>query len=370
MARSLNKQMAFKEMRKVVPEQLRYQSLVRAASVLAVSLMAYFASVLMVLVTPWWLMPITGLLLGVTGNVLFVVAHDAAHGSFTQFRWLNGLIARLCFVPSWHAFTGWVHAHNHVHHGWTNLRTKDYVWAPITKAEYDRLSPNGKALLRFYRSRLGFAAYYLYEINLKRIFWLQPEVHNFKIRRKWVADDLGLLLAVAAQAALLIELGRRLNPTAGPYWILAMALVVPAITTNYLVGFITYLQHTHPSIPWFDSLREWTYYIGQVRGTTHTRFPYSINSLFHNVMDHTAHHVDPHIPLYHLRDAQIKIEQTYPGDIVQHNFTFHSLRRTLRMCQLYNFENHCWMSYDGEQTSSQTVHFEDAQSSLHPIRSL
>ena len=36
--------------------------------------------------------------------------------------WHLGLIGRVLFVPAWHNFTGWIHAHNHVHHGWTNFQ--------------------------------------------------------------------------------------------------------------------------------------------------------------------------------------------------------------------------------------------------------
>ena len=329
------------------------------------SLLMYLLAASLFLYSPWWLMPLTSLFLGVAGNVLFVIAHDSAHNSFTPKSWLNGIIARCCFLPAWHCYTGWVHAHNHVHHGWTNLRIKDYVWAPITKSEYDQLSPWNQWRVRFHRSVLGFALYYLVEINFKKICMLQPEVRNPRVRRMWMLDNTLLVAGIVGQAWLWISLTRAVSNDVSPLWLLFFAIIVPCIFTNFLIGFTTYLQHTHPSIPWFEDKGEWTFYIGQVRGTTHTHLPYKINSLFHNVMDHTAHHVDPRVPLYHLPEAQQKIEKSHLRHIVQHRFSLHSLNKTLQVCQLYDYANHCWQDFKGNQTSSRTINFESLESTVN-----
>src|SRR5262245_49426695 len=41
-----------------------------------------------------------GLAAGVLLAVLFVVGHDACHGSFTSRRWLNLTIGRIAFLPT------------------------------------------------------------------------------------------------------------------------------------------------------------------------------------------------------------------------------------------------------------------------------
>jgi acyl-lipid omega-6 desaturase (Delta-12 desaturase) len=354
----------FSDIRQVIQQSLQKRSIVKAGFVLCSSMLIYLVAASLFLFSPWWLMPLTSLLLGVAGNVLFVIAHDSAHNSFTPKGWLNAIVARCCFLPAWHSYTGWVHAHNHVHHGWTNLRTKDYVWAPISKSEYDQLSRWNQWRVRFHRSVLGFALYYLVEINFKKIWMLQPEVRNARVRRMWMLDNTLLVAAILGQAWLWIWLAQAVSNEVAPLWLLFFAMVVPGVFTNFLVGFTTYLQHTHPAIPWFDNKGEWTFYIGQVRGTTHTHLPYKINSLFHNVMDHTAHHVDPRVPLYHLPEAQQKIEKSHLRHIVQHRFTLHSLSRTLKVCQLYDYANHCWLDFDGNQTSSRTINFESLEGTV------
>ena len=43
---------------------------------------------------------------------LFVVGHDACHGSLTPDPRLNNWMASLAFLPSLHTVTGWKSAHN------------------------------------------------------------------------------------------------------------------------------------------------------------------------------------------------------------------------------------------------------------------
>ena len=59
---------------------------------------------------------------GVAGSQLFVIAHDACHGSYTSSRTLNAIIGRLAFVPSVHSYSLWAYFHNGLHHNFTNLR--------------------------------------------------------------------------------------------------------------------------------------------------------------------------------------------------------------------------------------------------------
>ena len=71
---------------------------------------------------------------------LFIVGHDACHGSLTDSKSLNAWIARIGFLPSWTPYTTWEFTHNRVHHAWTELKGKDNSYPPFSKSEYDRLS--------------------------------------------------------------------------------------------------------------------------------------------------------------------------------------------------------------------------------------
>ena len=59
---------------------------------------------------------------GVLIALLFIVAHDGAHGALVPGQKLNLWIARFAFVPCVHAVSLWCTVHNKLHHGYTNLK--------------------------------------------------------------------------------------------------------------------------------------------------------------------------------------------------------------------------------------------------------
>src|SRR6202167_1238102 len=51
---------------------------------------------------------------------LFVIGHDACHGSYTPNKTLNKWIGRIAFLPSLTPYSLWEIGHNLAHHGFTN----------------------------------------------------------------------------------------------------------------------------------------------------------------------------------------------------------------------------------------------------------
>jgi omega-6 fatty acid desaturase (delta-12 desaturase) len=333
---------------------LRQRSYARAALVWFPTAGFYAGTLALALVAPVWLWPVLVPTLGLGAALLFIISHDAAHDAFTPHRILNQVLARLSFLPSWHPYTGWVHAHNHVHHGWTNFQPKDYVWAPLSHEEYLALSRASRAWVRFCRWWPGFGCYYAYEILWRKIWLPQPGIKP-KQYWLWIADNTLLAVLILLQSAAIVALAAAWQVTT-PVWLLILGLqALPAFLCNWLIAFITYLQHTHPAVPWFQEPAEWSFYMGQVRGTVHTHFPGGINGWIHNVMEHTAHHVDPRIPLYHLPTAQAELQSAHPP--VNHHFTWRSFAYTQRVCLLYDFREHRWQDYAGAHASPRTVEF-------------
>ncbi len=341
------------QIRAVMPDSVRERCVGQALLAAWPTLALYVGAVLLTIVVPPWLQWLPSLIAGWFSAMLFVVGHDAAHEALTPYRWLNGLIGRFALLPGWHNFTGWVHAHNHVHHGWTNYRPKDYVWAPPSPTTYNALPKWRQALTRFYRSAWGFGAYYMIEIVFKRITLVQRDVKNAQVRWTWRFDNLFLFTAITAQSWGVVVLARHWGIETHAALLVLWAVVVPSIVTSYLIGFVTYLHHTHPQVPWFDDQHEWSFYRGQILGTTHVDFGRAFNSMSHNIMEHTAHHVDPRVPLYHLIEAQRAIEKVYDA-LVHYRFSLRGFFYIQRVCQLYDSQTHRWMSYRGEATSSQT----------------
>ena len=75
--------------------------------------------------------------------------------------------------------------------------------------------------------------------------------------------------------------------------------------------------------------------------------------MLHNIMEHTAHHVDTRVPLYHLTNAQSAIEHAFGEEnVITEPFTFAGMTRTFQTCQLYSYETHQWLSFDGVPTTA------------------
>jgi fatty acid desaturase len=87
---------------------------------------------------------------GIATAMSFALAHDAAHGSLAASRFMNRLLATLCFLPSWYPYTPWIRGHNHLHHGWTNVAECDYSWRPVIARRLSgdaSMAPRGRARL-------------------------------------------------------------------------------------------------------------------------------------------------------------------------------------------------------------------------------
>jgi omega-6 fatty acid desaturase (delta-12 desaturase) len=108
-------------------------------------------------------------------------------------------------------------------------------------------------------------------------------------------------------------------------------------------------------VPWYNDEEEWSFFKGQVQNGVHVRLPRLVEVLLHNIMDHTAHHVDMKIPLYNLPAQQKRLEAAYPDDITISPWEVLAFHRTLRICQLYDYENHRWLRFDGTPTTARLL---------------
>jgi omega-6 fatty acid desaturase (delta-12 desaturase) len=135
--------------------------------------------------------------------------------------------------------------------------------------------------------------------------------------------------------------------------LILIGFVAPQVVWNWLIGFIVLQQHTHPQVPWYSERDRPSpsFFQAQVRATPHLVFPAPFRFLMRHVMEHTAHHADPAVPLYRLATAQLSLEGSYGHDIVCVRWTFRNFLQTLRTCRLYDFEDHRWVDYDGTPLS-------------------
>ncbi len=283
---------------------------------------------------------------GIAIALLFIIGHDACHDNFTPFRWLNHFLGRLAFLPSFYPFTSWEQGHNRLHHSWTNLRGRDYAWAPLSFEEFSSLSTVDKLLTRFGRNPIGIGTY-----TFRCIWWehmMRPSPDEVARMPRWrcLGDRLLVLAFILAQVLTLLGFS-----SGSAAMSLVSGFVVPQLIFLWLFGVVTYLQHTHPKARWFDEPDEWCFYTGQVENTVHLIFPKPIGWFLHHVGEHTAHHVDPRIPLYRLKTAQSALKQKHDGDVIESKFSLPALLRIMRTCQLYDYREHRWLDFEGNPTT-------------------
>jgi omega-6 fatty acid desaturase (delta-12 desaturase) len=335
-----------------LPRDRRLRSTGRGVLVFAVSAAAYALTFLGVLLLPWpWarVACLAACPLAIGG--LFVVGHDACHHALTPFGWLNCLLGRLSFLPAWHPYTSWVHAHNRHHHGGTNLKGRESAFVPFTKAEFDALPAWRRWLERFYRTPPGVGVFYAVDFWVVRLL-LPPRKYRSPDRVGLALDRLLVAVFFVLQLGLAARLARANPLLIVPPGVLATgAVLLPFALWIWFMGFVSFIQHTHPRLAWYDEPAKWAFYHVQLRSTAHVVFPWPVERLLNNIMDHAAHHIDPTLPLYVLPQSQRELEEQAPGHAVVIRWTPAEYFRTCRACKLYDFERDCWTDFDGVPTT-------------------
>lgn len=346
--------LSVKDIRDVLPPEARTRSARTGAVYFLVSTAIYLALFIAIPITrAWWARVLVAIACGLSVGILFIVGHDACHGSLTPSSRLNGILGRIAFLPSLHPYAAWEYSHNALHHGFTNLRGKDPVYCPLTLEEFRALPRWRQRVERIYRSLPGVLPLYLSEIWWKLEIAPNKEHRAHIDKRGTYRFDRAIVFAYPLVQAVVVALvlfarGASLGDVAG---VTAMATTVPFLTFTWLIGFATFQHHTHPRVLWYANTEEWSFYRSQVQGTVHVVFPRWIEVMLHNIMEHTAHHVDTKVPLYNLTGAQRQLEATFGEEVITESFSFSGLRRTFASCCLYDFTTHRWLDFEGRPTT-------------------
>jgi omega-6 fatty acid desaturase (delta-12 desaturase) len=334
-------------------------SIARPISDVAVHGFVYLMAVILVLAWPNSIVGgIAIVIVCYKAGRLFEVGHDACHGSYTPSSRLNRWIGRLAFLPSLHVFSLWRFGHNVLHHGYSNLRGKDFVWVPLSKAEHDALPWWGRGLHRFYRhhSAIGMPLYYVVELWLPRL--IVPRREHLRAALPGLSTDLCLMggfiivMAAACVAAASIAAAPGDMVLLGAVARFAAAVIIPFVYTSGMIGFVVYFNHTHPDIPWYRDATDWNFARAQMEETTCLRFEFA-GYVFgiEGIMSHTVHHIDPRVPLYRLREARDCISRILGDWLIDYRFTLRECVAIMRACKLYDYDAQCWVAFSGQRTS-------------------
>ncbi len=303
-------------------------------------------------VSPWPLQAVFSFLMGTVIASLFAIGHDAAHDSLTPHRGLNRLVGTIAFLPSMHPYSLWVKLHNLRHHMWTNLRGKDDVWVPLSPEEYAALPAVSRGLYRFYRSVYGPLLYYLIEFWWKKFSWPTRKHYDGVVKTEYVVDTLVTwAFAIGWIATLVHGAGSGWFGEGRPWWNAVLyGALLPFFIWNVYSGVSIYLHHTHPKIVWYRDEAEWRQ-VSKANTAVHAVFPRWVQRTFHFIQEHTAHHLRPSIPIYHLAEAQACLERKDDVDVVVYEWSAARHADIARRCKLYDYDAKRWLDFSGRFTS-------------------
>jgi omega-6 fatty acid desaturase (delta-12 desaturase) len=232
------------------------------------------------------------------------------------------------------------------------LKGRDYVWTPFSPNEFARLSWVRRNLERVYRSGFGQGVYYMIEMWWKKLMFPSQKHVNHR-RMMYTFDNLFVLAFGALWIGGLIAWG--LHSGRSVWALLAFGFVIPFFVWNCLMGFVIYVQHTHPRVAWYERRDEWSANAGYATTTVHIKLKRPLDGLIHYILEHGAHHVNMGIPLYRLKEAQARLSATLDERLKSEALSWRYYWNTVRSCKLYDFAHHVWTDFEGRITSAPAV---------------
>jgi omega-6 fatty acid desaturase (delta-12 desaturase) len=322
------------EVRAVFSPRCYRRSTWRAIGALLVDVGLYGAAVIGVFASGNPLLRLAcGALAGVAVAFLFVWAHDAAHGALFTSDIVAEVLGTAAMLPSLQMYRLWVYGHNKVHHGFTSFSPIDWIWRPLTPAEYEARSWWQRGVYRLERHPATCGLHYLLRVWWSGMVRFRPPEGRRRVGYRW--SKLGTLTYLLAFSAVAYRFA------GGPVGVFA-AVVLPFLVFTYIIALVVYLHHTHPDVPFFTDRQEWAATIGQLACSIVVRSNALVERLTHNILIHPPHHIDTRIPFYNLKLAYADLLPAFGQYVCESRLRWSTVRSIFSQCQLYDFDTHTW----------------------------
>ncbi len=251
---------------------------------------------------PWYFMLPLFVLGGLFMVRLFIIFHDACHGSFFKNKtwnlWLGRLTGLLTFTP----FEAWRQAHNrhHASSGDLDRRGVGDVWT-MTSDEFRKASKLKRLGYRLYRNPIvmfGLGPFFMLLISNR----LSAKADKQPIKNSIRLTNLALLIWILA-------LG----------WFIGfkiyLMIQLPIIFVGGLIGiWLFYVQHQFEGTYWSKN-EQWDVIQAALKGSSYYQLPALLHWLTGNIGYHHVHHLRSGIPFYNLPKchAQTDLFHSVPG---------------------------------------------------------
>ncbi len=283
---------------------------------------------------------------GLQGTGIWVLAHECGHGAFSDYPVLNDTVGWILHSSLFVPYFSWKYSHSR-HHKSTGHMTRDMVFVPKTREEFleyhqtskiEEVTADTPIVTLFWliaQQLVGWLLYLFTDVTSGKKY---PNVPKWKINHfvpssplyfkgeYWniVLSDIGVLLNGYA-----VYKGFEAFGAAN----MIIHYILPWIGVNHWLVFITYLQHTDPSMSHYES-EVWNFAIGAA-ATIDRDFGFIGKHIFHDIIEtHVLHHYVSRIPFYNGREGTKEIKKVM-GKHYKYNGEnmLVSLYKTARSCQ-------------------------------------
>lgn len=300
--------------KKGISQKGNWTMLLKALAMLSL----YFGPFVMLLIfpmNPWLILPISILMgIGMAGIGMSVM-HDAVHGSFSNFAWLNKLFGTSMYFIGGNTFN-WKIQHNLLHHTYTNIEGLD---EDIDPKGMLRLSVQSK--LKWVHKFQHIYAFFLY-----CLMTLSRTVNEFKqlyrYNKKGITRQQGstpkkemLLLTVTKIAYFAVFLVLPLLIAPFSWWVLLLGFLTMHFTAGIFMSTVFQMAHvveeaTQPTANAEGVIeKEWTVHELETTANFARKsriFGWMIGGLNYQV----EHHLFPYISHIHYRAISPIVKQT------------------------------------------------------------
>ncbi|OWM72587.1 hypothetical protein CDL15_Pgr013055 [Punica granatum] len=302
------------DLRSAIPPHCFHRSLLMSSSYLirdfALAFLFYHSAVTYIPLLPkplacmaW---PVYWFLQGSNMLGIWVIAHECGHQAFSNYGWVNDAVGFFLHTSLLVPYFPFKYSHRR-HHSNTNSVEHDEVFVPRHKDGvqwYYRFFNNtpGRVLTLTLTLLVGWPSYLAFNASGRPYDGFashyNPNAQIFNLRERfWVhVSNIGILA--------IYYILYRLATTKGLPWLLSI-YGVPVLILNAFVVLITFLQHSHPALPHYNS-DEWDWLRGAL--ATVDRDYGFLNEVFHDITDtHVIHHLFPTMPHYNAKEATVSI---------------------------------------------------------------
>ncbi|XP_075508733.1 delta(12)-acyl-lipid-desaturase-like [Primulina tabacum] len=298
------------DLKKAIPPHCFQRSLVRSFSYVVfdlffVCLFYYIATSYFHLLPPslryvawsvYWIVQ------GCVTTGVWVIAHECGHHAFSDYQWVDDTVGLVLHSALMVPYFSWKYSHRR-HHSNTGSMERDEVFVPKPKSNLGWYSkylnnPPGRVATLLITLTLGWPLYLAFNVSGRPYsrfachYDPYGPIYNDRERLQIYLSDAGVI--AAAYVLYRVALAKGLT------WLICV-YGLPLLIVNGFLVLITFLQHTHPALPHYDS-SEWDWLRGAL--ATVDRDYGALNKVFHNITDtHVAHHLFSTMPHYHAMEA-------------------------------------------------------------------